>query len=482
MNDKFSVIKEDQSENVETTWCMGAEKEALVSKEVIPDSTQQHNFEQESQRQPYFTEMIRTIFYGEEKEQRDEKPDKIEAHRLLMEGSRELVTKGHNDVETKGHHSVEERTKGSMLLLANQTLDENQIINRYLSPGTHSNNSAMLFFAGTLFSSNQYIFELLNENGVFNPSSQKLVLALSSKFATQSKELCNALLEAERSSGAAIQNAVVSCVNDFVSTSDELAKVLEQDMDATAATVGAAKEVSASILNNIIAKRNQISSSLYEFFQRTVAVEKSIVSASASSAAYVSKELGDSVRFLADAEKFSNFLYAGMNPKKFACGNVDDISNNSRIDAKRKNKSKKGGINTKNKNTRDSDGDILSTASSFLNFINESSLSFMFEEDEQSNRDTGKPEAHLDAIFKRMNLKIPQIKKEKVAGTHSSPSSNWSCTPPQTTIKVSARERRRQMIKARSQARHKKKKEKKDNTRRKFKELQRGIGGFGGEL
>lgn len=420
--------------NDEESWCSGSGSEAIVSKESKPNSKKSSTLDQKSQEQPTFANVIRAIFYGEQREptedtsQRDVTPDKIEAYRWFMDGPREMVTQNHCTVETRGQNS--------MLKFANQTLDETEIIKRYLGPGAEINNSAMLFLAGTLFSSNQYLFELLNEGGFFTPSSQNLVNSLASDFINQSKQLSSILLKAERSSGASINNAVVSRVNNFVSTSNKLSKALLQECNKKAAAAGSAKEV---LLNNIIAKRDQISNSLYDFFQRTVAVEKSNVLASASKAASISKEVGDTVCFRADAEKFTTFLYEGVNTDGFACGNeVDSIR-------------KVCSSQSDEKYTTDT-SDIMSTASSFLDFVNMSSLSAMFDEEELSTKNADVAEEHLDAIFERINLSLPKKKRNGNTFTQT----NKMPAPKRLT----AREKRRQMIIARGQEREEKKKQK----------------------
>lgn len=454
--------------NAEDSWCTATKPMASASKGAIPESTQQHTFDQNSQEQPHLTEVILALCYGEQREPtedasgRDEEPDKIEAHRMLMDRPREIVTQNQHTLMVES----DARLSSSMLQIANQTLDENETLKRYLSSGIETNNSAMLFLAGTLISSNRYIFDFLNQNGFFTSSSQKLVNILASDFTTQSKQLYKLILKAERSSGAAIKNKLVSCVNDVVATSNQLAKILNHDYDAENTIVGSTNKISMSVLNNIIAKRNRVSNFLYDFFQRTVQVEtvqaeKSIVSASASSAADILKELGDTERFLTDAEEFTTFLYSSLGTKNIACDNgVDDIrnttgttsSNNRKIDAKNSTHIQSDEIAIADSS------DIMSTASSFLNFLNETSLSAMFEEDElEITRDAGvAPKEHLDSIFARMNLSVP---KQKETIPNEEPKDDaipvgWGQSKPET---YSAKEKRRQMVLLRSLARQERK-------------------------
>jgi hypothetical protein len=447
--------------NAEDSWCTSSPKGA------IPESTQQHAFDQNRQEQPHLTEVIFALFYGEQREptedasDRDEEPDKIEAHRMLMERPKEIVTQNQHTLMVES----EARLSNFMLQMANQTLDENEILKKYFSPGTETNNSAMLFLAGTLISSNRYIFDFLHENGVFTPSSQKLVNLLASDFTTQSKQLYKLILISEQSSRAAIKNKLVSCVNDVVATSNQLAKILNHDYDAKNTIVDSTNNISISVLNNIIAKRNQISNFLYDFFQRIVQVEtvqdgKSVVSASASSAADILKELGDTECFLADAEEFTTFLYSSLGTENITCGNgVDDIRNtrttrsdNRQIDAKNNTH-----IQSDEKAIADPN-DNLSTASSFLDFLNESSLSAMFEEDElEITRDTGvAPKEHLNSIFARMNLSIP---KQKETISNEEPKDDaipwgWDQSKIET---CSAKEKRRHMALLRSLERQERK-------------------------
>jgi hypothetical protein len=507
-----------QISDTEDSWCT-----SVTKREVVPVSKEQQTEQQN------FTDVLRGLFYSEEREltedgreeqdkieahrglfdseQRDgrEGQDKIEAHRIMMErprekdspreenkrgatspkevnNSRAIVTQGYYGSQLK----TVKRTKTSMVRMAKQTLDEEQVIKKYLTPGTEDNNSAMLFLAGTLFSSNRYIFEFFNENGYFLPDSQKLVNALASDFADQSKRLRDALLKAERSASDAVRNLVVSCVNDFVATSNDLAKVLEEDYAAKSAAIDSTKtaidSTKTAALNNIITTRNQISNSLYEFFQRIIEAEKSMVSATVSSATSVSKNIGDTVRFLTDAEQFSNFLFAGTDTKRVECGNgcndVQTITNCSRtepevspsFDAPITPTRTTTGIPGDDKTVAPDITDVLSTASSFLDFIHGQSLSAMFSEDERENRKGSVCDVNLDAIFERMDISIPEEEPEIGLDDNEfddDPKENENVTTKTVSgtgrsswiqsKRLSAREKRNRMITARIKAREEKK-------------------------
>lgn len=471
MKDKSSVIARGKVGN-DNSWC---EIKNSASKELVRVSDKPNTIDRKSNAGPHFTEVIRRLFYGEQREpeddtsQRDEEPDRIEAHRSFMERPRSLVK--------ENHYALSKRSEGSMNHLANQILDDDEIIKRYLSPETGSDNSAMLFLAGTLFSSNQYTFELLNESGFFNPKSQKVVNGLASEFVTRSKQLVKVLMQAERSSGAAMKNLVVSCVNNFVSTSNRLSKALEQEVNAKDAAIGSVKEASASasvsVLNDIIAKRNQISNSLYSFFMRIVKSEKSEVSTS-----------GNPIQFLTDAKKFSNYLFTGMNAENFAYGKgIEGIANDSNdcvteqgIETELRLRNSQDATNSTTNTERDLlstvdtiDTDtsvtgmsVLSSASSFLDFINMSSLSLMFDEDEKETQDADVPKDDIDAILDRMNLSIPTEEEKSVTSALTGPTHSNESPPNQkpSPPKLSAKEKRKNMIITRTQARQGKKKKK----------------------
>lgn len=418
-----------QYEAAEESWSTDRRKDPATTRVVIPDSKVNRKDEQ------IFTDMAQGCVYGENREpaedtsHRDEEPDKIETHRMMMENQQapqetiqEIVHQNYYACEVKS----EERVKSSMMKLANYTLNENEIIKTYLSPGTETNNSAMLLLARTLFSSNRYIFEFLNENGFFRPSSQNAVNALASDLLSHSRQLCDVLLRAERSSEVATKNMVVSCVNNFVSASNKLATVLEQDYVRKSAT---AKD---NVLNNIMSTRNQISNSLLGVFSN------------------VSKGTGGTDCFLADAQEFIHFLYSGLDKDKL----LANQNSNKKLKPPQINPIKNPLFEFED--SINDASDILSTASSFLDF-NESSLSVMFEEDERDARDSGLPETHLDAIFERMNLSIPNEHVEDDAGsTLELQSADGGYGPPEIP-KLTAREKLRLVVLARSQARQEKK-------------------------
>ena len=201
MKDRGSCIGEYESETAKNRhWCPG------------PDTTSsQSNHSNVVKQDPQnLMDSMYGLLYSEQRESKEE-PDKIEAHRRMMESPREIVSTSPRMLVTQRQCETERKGKTRMLQFVNQTLNENEIIRRYLSPATESSNSAMLFLAGTIFSSNRYIFELLNEGGFFSPKSQKLVNAVGSDFIDQSQKLSNIIIKSERSSGEAIEKAVVVC-------------------------------------------------------------------------------------------------------------------------------------------------------------------------------------------------------------------------------------------------------------------------------
>jgi len=460
MKYRNTIIEKDQSENVENLfWCPGPGTATLQSKSA--------NYT--SKEQPNLMNSIRGLLYREQREVMEE-PDKIEAHRMMMETPREILPPTPTKLVTQRLCAAERKGRMTILQFVNRTLDENEIIKRYLSPGTQTNNSAILFLAGTIFSSNRYIFELINEGGFFSPKSQQLVNSVASDFINQSKNLSNLILKAERSTGEGVKKTVVSCVNEFVSTSNKLSKAIQLEYEAKTAAIGYGNQL---VLKNAIEKRNQISECLYDFFQRTVEVEKSIVSASTKSAMNVSEEVENTMRLLADAEKFTKFLYAGLNVDRLACSTgIDNLSN---IDTRKRISQQSDQKSTTGTTDETTDmSDIMSTASSFMNYLNMSSLSAMFDEEELNSRDESFPDTHLDAIFERMNLSLPyetintpneneeipneEIPNEKVKNNSTSNRWGWvSSNKRSSKTKTPARDKRKQMMIARSQARHEKK-------------------------
>jgi len=455
----------------EDAWWTVAKVKTSVLTRYVPESPHHSNLIKNDQEERSFTDTLRDLFWGEQRDPPEER-DNIESHRKLMERPRDIVTQNYYAAEVES----EKRVKKSMLKVANQTLDEKEIIKRYLVPETETNNSAILFLAGTLFSSNRFIFELLNENGVFSPRSQNLVNSLASDFITQSKQLSDVLLKAERTSGVAAKKLVVSCVNNFVSTSNRLVTVLEEELNEKALAINSAKEV---MLNNIITRRNRISDYLYDFFRRTVEVEKSISSTSASSVPQPFRVVNSS-QYLIDAEKFTNFLYTDVDKTQGSASDkmTNGIKNSQRNLLDQKEDDVYNGMSRKFRTElRDLDdkimhhktisdrSDLLSTASSFLDFINESSLSLMFEEDERDMWNAGVSETHLDEIFQRMNLTIPKDDRKNVDDTSvlSTPS-KWGkarskTSQPkrkQSTAKASAKEKHRQKIRAQNHSRNNK--------------------------
>ena len=465
--------------DVEESWCTIDRRQISQTKRVIPVEN--------SRNEQSFTSTMRGLYCGEGRDppegisNRNEEPDKIEAHRIEMETqrahrlemeaqrahrkkaetqraphrksarpkststhpkstSRKLVTQSYYGTEVK----TERRAKEAMVKVANR-FNDREIIERYMSPGTETNNSAILFLANSLFSSNQYIFEFLHENGFFNPSSQYVVNTLASDFVIQSQKLSNAILTAERTSGEVVRNIIVSCVNNFVATSNKLATVLEEDYTAKSRAAGSAKD---NVLNSIIIKRNQISDSLYTYFQRTVDDE--------SHDANTSKATEETARFLEDAQKLTNFLNTEV--EKELSGDKRGIevcgiakTPTSPPTSPRSEARKKSLFQCHEKESIAGDAsDVLSTASSFLDFINGSSLSGMFDEDERDARDSGVSEAHLDVIFERMNISMPTERKAK--GANSS-TSEWGNTKQTKPTKLSMREKRKLITIARSHAR-----------------------------
>jgi len=441
------------------SWCVQDQTmniSAPKTKRVVSDES--------NRNEQSYTSSMRDYIYGEKRDPPEgEEPDKIEAHRMEMEtqraphrkssrprksSSRKIVTQNYygREVET------EKRVKNSMLKVAH-TFNDKEIIQRYMSPGTETNNSAMLFLAGSIFSSNQYIFEFLHENYFFNPTSQHLVNNLASDFVTASRNLSNAILTAERASGTVVKNMIVSCVNKFVSSSNKLASVLEEDYTERSIAAGSAKD---DVLNNIIYKRNQISDSLHKYFQRTVDDEKAIQDV---------KEAKETARFLEESQKLTNFLNTEV--EKELSGKEDGvevrgITRKNTFETTRSEARKKSLFQCREKESIAGDAsDVLSTASSFLDFINGSSLSVMFDEDERDTKDSGVPEAHLDVIFERMNLSIPAEVKAKDAGASSTTTSTstsssateWGNTRQTQKTKLTAREKRKLLTMARSQAR-----------------------------
>lgn len=465
--------------DAEESWCTIDRRQISQTKRAIPVEN--------SRKEQSFTSTMRGLYCGEGRDppegisNRDEEPDKIEAHRIEMETqrarrlameaqrvhrmktetqsaphrkstrpkssstrpkstSRKVVTQSYYGCEVK----TERRAKEAMIKAANR-FNDREIIERYMSPGTETNNSAMLFLANSLFSSNQYIFEFLHENGFFNPSSQYVVNSLASDFVTQSQKLSNAILTAERASGEAVRNMIVSCVNNFVATSNKLATVLEEDYTAKSKAAGSAKD---NVLNSIIVKRNQISDSLYTYFQRTVDDE--------SPDANTSKATEETARFLEDAQKLTNFLNTEVEKELSGDSNGIEVCGIAKTPTSpptspRSELRKKSLFQCHEKESIAGDAsDVLSTASSFLDFINGSSLSGMFDEDERDARDSGVSEAHLDVIFERMNISVPTEKKAK--GANSS-TSEWGNTKQTKPTKLSMREKRKLITIARSQAR-----------------------------
>eukprot|EP00535_Pseudo-nitzschia_heimii_P007897 CAMPEP_0197175684 /NCGR_PEP_ID=MMETSP1423-20130617/1831_1 /TAXON_ID=476441 /ORGANISM="Pseudo-nitzschia heimii, Strain UNC1101" /LENGTH=498 /DNA_ID=CAMNT_0042624897 /DNA_START=56 /DNA_END=1549 /DNA_ORIENTATION=+ len=458
MKDGNICIEKDQYKNVTSpVWCPGPGKATL----------QPQYANSMGEEQPSFMDSMRNLLYSEDREP-SEKPDKIEAHRKMMETPREDVAAlpSTRELVTQRHYAVERKGRLTMLQYVSRTLNENVIIRRYLSPGIGTNNSAMLFLASTIFSSNRYIFELLNEGGFFSPKSQMVVNSVASEFLNQSKKLTDLILKAERSSGEAVKKAVVSGVNEFVATSNKLSKSIQLEYEAKAAAIGYANE---TLLKSLLQKRNQISDCLYSFFQRTVEVQKNVVSASTKSVTNISKDLGDTVRLLSDAERFTKLLYMGLNMDRIASSTgIDDMNNFNKV--KRTSYKKHPKITT-DPTTDTSDG--MSTASSFMNYLNMSSLSATLDEEGVGPRGESFTDTHLDAVFERMNLNLnlslqnesmtTQNEIEEIPNPEiktNTTSNRWSWKPSKRTInqtKMTAREKRKQLIIARSEARQGKK-------------------------
>lgn len=106
--------------------------------------------------------------------------------------------------------------------------------------------------------------------------------------------------------------------------------------------------------------------------------------------------------------------------------------------------------------------DAVSTASSFLDFIEQSNLSMMFNED---GEDSLSPEVHLDAIFQRINISVP---KQQLKG--STGKIEWGHIKQMKSIRRRAKEKRRLYLITRNQARQERQQKRREKKKARAKE------------
>ena len=583
MEDRYSVESMDSAENGDkSSMCWSDANDALMKRDNDPssihkngpkeddihppmDSTgeivEQDNDRDEKEAQNPL-QVIRSLFYGmygdrrdptedsnrgvtdgwsgSQRDSRDEKPDKIEAHRRTLEGptgdlrddkrdkieAHRMLLEGPTGYLNKKYHLGQRTRDSKMRQLTNKAINEDVTIKKYLGPGTATNKNTVFFFAGALYCNNRYMLELLRENGFFHSNLQSTYLgSLCHNFANRSNELYEHLLRAEKASGPVLKSLVVSCINDIVATTNKILEALEKNWQqrvkainmttqrnrtSIAEVKNRAELLSVSIVKDMISKRNQVSNTLYERFERAVRLDKYIVAK-----AKITTEAGEAASFLADAESVIDSLYAGVQNGTNTCNhrglfeskgcsitNSSYVTNTNTKNHKNKNKNDNDNDNV-NVNDNDNDGnienalaisdasDIVSTASSFLDFIDIAKLSAMLDDDFGCGvtQDTKMSENHLDAIFERMNVSVP-LEEDKKEDLKIQPSkSRWGWSTPKkknaaeaqseksviekSQPKLSARERRRQMIKLRSIERYDKQQKKKKEKKARTKELKK---------
>eukprot|EP00536_Pseudo-nitzschia_multiseries_P014287 jgi/Psemu1/38209/gm1.38209_g len=419
----------------------------------------------------------------------DDTLDKIETEQNLHEPNEHLDDIGNSDVDDSQNTSA--------LAFAKKESIENEAIKKLLSYPITKFDSTVLLLASTLVSNNRYIVELMKENALLTLPVQKVALSLANKVVSRSKSLCDALLSAERSAEETTKKLVISCLNDIVSGSNQLSRLIKQGCNPEAiATDTAVNELttlpeyapakngkplvsptftydvvskeefevstalyeyfrkttsceprtSSSIINDILCKRDQISRALYESFQR--AVQNNNIPSSSTVAQYITDELKKIIDFLTDPDKLSSFICTG------ATG-LAETKNGAR--------KKPSSPDITMDETMD---ETTTDASSFLNFIDSSGLSMIFSEDEEGI-EVGKSgrviegnnsaRINLDMIFRRINVK--QSRKN-----YSNDDSRWGLSrkKKQDTAKVSRKEKRKQLLKGRISSRSDEKEKKKD--------------------
>ena len=106
--------------------------------------------------------------------------------------------------------------------------------------------------------------------------------------------------------------------------------------------------------------------------------------------------------------------------------------------------------------------DAVSTASSFLDFIEGSNLSMMFNED---GEDSLSAEAHLDEIFERINISVP--KQQRMGGTAKI---EWGHIKQMKSIRRRAKEKRRLYLVTRNQARQERQQKRREKKKARAKD------------